>query len=185
MVKEINMPRIPGWARVPCLLIGIALVIPFFASQIRGSDNDNNEERAQAVAPATKAPASNGEATVYSDTTTDTTDDGMEVSGLLARGPNEHPAVGDRIRIEFSLKNLSGRTVTIDETFIAARNPSGDNVDFGEENDGREFAPREVLHVSRSIILDSEGTWEFWPCYDLRGGGECPDEWRSFDVLVG
>ena len=33
-------------------------------------------------------------------------------------------------------------------------------------------------------LLDSAGAWEFWPCYELSGGRQCPDKWQVFIVLA-
>lgn len=34
-IKEITMPRVPTWARVACLLVGMVLVVPFLVDAFR------------------------------------------------------------------------------------------------------------------------------------------------------
>ena len=105
----------------------------------------------------------------------------------MATGERTKPDIGDRIDIDFSLRNVGPEPVTFDDTFIAARNPDGGNEDFGYENEGKVLPPGDVLEISRSLVVDAPGVWEFWPCYDLPARPEpisCPDEWRSFEVLV-
>lgn len=183
-IKEITMPRVPTWARVACLLVGMVLVVPFLVDAFRPNLSGFT---VGALEPGPPAPPQ-GETVIYSDSESYASNDGIEVSGLLVTGERNPPAIGDRIRIQFSLENVGSNAVTFEETFIGARNPAEDNKDFGHENTGAIFSLGDVVKVSHSIIVDVGGLWEFWPCYTLRTGGEetfCPDEWRAFQVPVG
>jgi hypothetical protein len=157
---------------VPLLVIGVAVAIG--ALVLAGRDQSNSSPT-----------SSEGE--IYSDTEPHVSPDKVELSRLLATGEHTEPEVGDRIEIDFSLKNVGSEPVTLDETFIAARDPDDSDEDFGSENEGQVFAPGEVLEISRSVVVDAPGAWKFWPCYSLAARPEpigCPDEWRSFDVFV-
>ena len=175
-------PREPpisaGWVRrnlrvaVPLLVTGVAVAIG--ALVLAGRDQSNS------------SPASS-EAEVHSDPEPHVSTDEIELSRLLATGEHTEPEVGDQIEIGFSLKNVGSEPVTLDETFIGARNPDGSAEDFGSENEGQVFAPGDVLEISRSVVVDAPGVWRFWPCYTLSARPEpigCPAEWRSFDVSV-
>jgi hypothetical protein len=171
-------PISAGWVRrhlraaVPLLVIGLAVAIGAFV--FAGRDQSN------------PSPTSS-EGEIYSDTEPHVSPDEIELSRLLATGEHTEPEIGDRIEIDFSLKNVGSESVTLDETFIAARDPDDGNEDFGHENEGKVFAPGDVLEISRSVVVDAPGVWKFWPCYSLSAPPEsvgCPDEWRSFEVFV-
>jgi hypothetical protein len=184
-IRELNMPRIPIWARAACLVVGVVLVLPFVASALRSGSGASPDAVFQ---PRAESSAAQGTVVIYSDPVTSVSEHEIQVSALLATGERKPTAVGDRVRIEFSLKNVGTNPVTLNSTFIGARSPGSDNKDFGEENVGRVFNPGAVLDISHSIVLDARGTWQFWPCYILRTGEEgtfCPDEWRAFQVSVG
>jgi len=165
-----------GWVRrhlrvaVPLLVIGVAVAIGAFV--LAGRDQSNS------------SPASS-EGEIHSDTQPHVSPDKIELSRLLATGEHTEPEVGDRIEIDFSLKNVGSEPVTLDETFIAARDPRDSDQDFGSENEGQVFAPGDVLEISRTVVVDAPGVWKFWPCYTLSARPDgCPDEWRSFEVSV-
>jgi len=116
--------------------------------------------------------------------------DDIEVSDLLVTGDHDPPEVGDEIKVDFSLKNVAPDPVTFDETFIGAidPDPSDGHEDFGHANEGEVLGPAEAVEVSGTRVVDIDGLWEFFPCYSLHTGGKstsCPDEWQSFQVLVG
>jgi len=169
-------PISAGWVRrhlrvaVPLLVIGVAVAIGAFV--LAGRDQSNSSPT-----------SSEGE--IYSDTEPHVSPDEIELSRLLATGELTEPEVGDRIEIEFSLKNVGSEPVTLEETFIAARDPDDGDEDFGYENEGQVFAPGDVLEISRSVVVDAPGTWKFWPCYSLSAPEpDCPERWRSFDIFV-
>lgn len=180
-IREIIMPGVRPWARAASLIVGVALVVPYFAT--------GSGPRPSGAAAADSQPASAtvavGEAVVYADSERDVSDHGIEVSGLRASGEHSKPEAGDRITIRFSLRNVGSSAVAFEETFIAARNAGGDNKDFAHANEGDVLAPGDALEISSSIIPDGRGIWQFFPCYAMRSGSYCPDEWRAFDVSVG
>lgn len=186
-IREINMPSIPGWARVACLFVGVGLVVPWVLTEV-ASDQDESPPAAVAGRFTSTADGSGAEDVIHEDGEGYVSPDGIEVSGLRATGKHNPPAPGDRILIQFSLKNVGSDPVTFEETFIGVRNPDDENEDFGHENEGVVFKPGSAVDINQSVLVDKAGTWEFWPCYTLKVGGEgifCPDEWRAFEVLVG
>jgi hypothetical protein len=93
--------------------------------------------------------------------------------------------VGGAITVSYSLTNVGNGPVQLVQTFIGARNATREHKDAGEMNQGRTLAPGETIDAQGEIPTDSAGTWQLWPCYDLTGGGTCPDEWQAFSVTVG
>lgn len=187
-IREIIMPGVPSWARMASLLVGVALVVPYFASALeeRADRSAASSLNAAVVSDAAGTPPASPRP-VFEDSAPHRSQDGIEVSGLSATGEHAEVSVGDRIAIEFSLRNVRPVSSTFELAFIAARNPHDDNVDFGETEQGTVLAPGDKVDVSSSIIVDAAGTWEFWPCYYLSAGGDesgCPDEWRRFEVAV-
>jgi hypothetical protein len=189
-IKEIIMPGVPRWARVASLLVGVALVVPYFLSALEeradraGVGSTATPTGAAARPSVTSSPAS--KPTVFEDRAPHISRDGLEVSGLVATSERADVSVGDRITIQFSLRNAASKTATLDYAFIAARNPLDDKVDFGETEEGTVLAPGATVDISSSIIVDVAGSWHFWPCYDLRVGpaeSGCPE--RRFEVSVG
>jgi hypothetical protein len=191
-IKEIIMPGVPRWARIASLLVGVALVVPYFASALdeRGGGgfgvSTTPGPNGAAAGLAAKSPPA-AQRRVVEDSAPHKAQDGIEVSGLLATGEHADVSVGDRITIQFSLRNAGSETTTFEYAFIAARNPRDDNVDFGETEQGTVLAPGDAVDISSSIIVDLAGMWKFWPCYYVRahsGESDCPDEWRRFEVPV-
>lgn len=190
-IKEIIMPAVPRWARMAALLVGVALVVPYFASALEEPDgpsgvNSTPGPNGAAAEPAASSPPASQQ-TVFEDSAPHASQDGIEVSGLLATSEHADVSVGDRITIQFSLRNAGSEAATFEYAFIAARNPRDDNLDFGEAEQGTVLAPRDTVDISSSIVVDLPGKWQFWPCYYLRPGGDeswCPNGWRRFQVLV-
>lgn len=108
---------------------------------------------------------------------------GIRVSGLQAVSRNDPPRVNDRITVHFSLQNVEREPVTLNSTFIGARDPVERNIDFGHENYEKVLAPDEVIDIKSSIFVTERGEWEFWPCYKIRNTF-CPNKWRAFRILV-
>jgi hypothetical protein len=123
-----------------------------------------------------------GEITVNS--TPVTSPDRIMLSELKAVSNPAPPAVGGAITVSYSLKNVGNDPVQLEQTFIGARNAAQEHKDDGGMNQGRTLAPGETINVQGRVPLDSAGTWQLWPCYELPSGGTCPDEWQAFSVAV-
>lgn len=184
-VKEILMPRIPTWARASCLVVGVALVVLSFVplkSQPGPAADNGGDVTARLVE---SSPTSSDGVTLYEDSGEWVAPgQGIQVSGLRASARQETLGVGDQLLIEYRLENVGTSPVTFEETFIGVRAPGDRWADTGHENENVVLDPGGVLNIRHPVLLDTRGSWEFWPCYTLRPGGDCPDEWRSFPLAV-
>lgn len=186
-VKEVHLPELPTWGRAASLVTGMVLVLPFVLSVPR-SDGDGAEPAEQPPGAPSAAPGSvpPGETVVHAKPEGVASPAGIEVSAVLATAEREPVAVGDQLRVQYSLRNVGADPVTFDNTFVGARSPGSSNRDFGEDNAGLVVAPGDGVQISATTVLDAAGTWRIWPCYGLRADevDYCPDEWQAFEVLV-
>jgi hypothetical protein len=113
-----------------------------------------------------------------------TSPDRIRLSGLKAVSHPDPPAVGSTITVSYSLTNVGTDPVQLDRTFVGARNATRAHRDSEGMHQGRTLAPGETIDAQDEIPTDSAGTWQLWPCYELTGGGICPDEWQAFPVTV-
>jgi len=177
-IREINIPRVPAWARVISLILGLAFVGPYLYGRFVPAPED------------TPGPVDAGTgAIIYSDTGPDYSRHDLELVRIVARSEHDPPRVGDRIAIEFGLQNVGDRMVTFSQTFVGARRPSEENRDFGYSHQGLSLEPNQSVTVKANMIVETAGTWTFWPCYILANGSEdeesyCPTRWRAFPVRV-
>jgi hypothetical protein len=110
---------------------------------------------------------------------------GLELVDLAAAAANDPPQVGDTITVTFTLTNVGDETVDFEGTFVAARTPADDNIDSEQTNNEAQLGPGDSIETEASFELDSDGTWQFWPCYQLLDGSICPDEWQMFTITTG
>jgi hypothetical protein len=177
-VREIKIPKVPGWARLVSLVVGLAFIGPFlYAGVVRGP------------APPERAADADGASVIYADNEPDRSRHGLMLTQLVVRAPNAPPRVGDAITVEFALKNVGAQPITFSESFVAARSPADENRDFGYGHQGLALALNETVKVKANLIVDAAGAWSFWPCYILADGSDdedayCPDRWRAFSVTV-
>ena len=119
------------------------------------------------------------------DATPKTSPDGVRLTGLEAasRRDPEPPLLGDTVTVRYSLTNVQDKPMELVYTFVGVRDPDDMNQDK-EISANQVLAPGETTNAEGRIILDSPGTWQLWPCYELSGDRECPDEWQAFSILV-
>jgi hypothetical protein len=110
---------------------------------------------------------------------------GLELVALQAAAANDPPQVGDTITVSFTLSNTGDAPVQFEGTFVAARSPADDNLDSEQANFQAQVDPGDSIDTEASFRLDREGTWQFWPCYELIDGSICPDEWQMFTIETG
>src|SRR5262245_54680078 len=91
-IREISMPKVPRWGRVVCLVVGVALVAPWFTEVVSRHDSSP-------VAGTPPREILDGETIIHQDRDRYVSPDGVEVSGLVASVKQNPPAVGDRIWI--------------------------------------------------------------------------------------
>ena len=113
-----------------------------------------------------------------------TSPDGLELSGLSPDVRNDPPLVGDTLTLSYALTNTTDEPVEFAYTYVGARNPDDDNRDPEDMNEEAVLEPGETLEAEGRVLLDSDGTWLVWPCYELVGGEVCPDEWQAISFLV-
>jgi hypothetical protein len=120
------------------------------------------------------------------DSTPVTSPDGIRLTGLKAasRSDPDPPSVGDTVTVSYSLTNVGDQPIQVEYTFVGVRNPAGENRDTEDMNEGRILGPGETITAQGRRLLDGAGSWEFWPCYELSGGRQCPDKWQVFFVLA-
>jgi hypothetical protein len=180
--KEISLPGVPGWARIASLALGLALLLPYFVQALR-SDKPRSPEAVSAAAINLPPPSPDG---VIKDARNrrDVSPDGIEVSRLIATSAESHPAVGDSVDVEFTLRNVGSEAVALDDAFVGVRTPEDENGDFANSDRHAVLKPQQALTINGSRVFDAAGTWTIFPCYQLSTGEYCPSEWRAFQVLV-
>ena len=106
---------------------------------------------------------------------------------LRGSAERREPRVNDRIGVSFTLQNVGPKPVSFQTTFVGARNPAGENRDFGYGHERLTLEPNATVLVKANMIVDAPGIWQVWPCYILSGGRDedyCPTRWRAFPVRV-
>ncbi|HSJ44854.1 MAG TPA: hypothetical protein VK923_09255 [Euzebyales bacterium] len=187
-VKELSIPRVPSTARILAGLLGVLFAMPFALSQARldGGPEEPSKVHLSAAHPS-QGTQDGGQAVLWADDQPDITKDSIQLLELEATSPDPDPAVGDRITITFTIKNVAQTRRELASTFVGARDPADEWSDFGEGNQSRVLQPGETLSVRTSLIPNEPGTWKLWPCYAVaHDDGErlCPDEWRAFPIDV-
>ncbi|MGH3687755.1 MAG: hypothetical protein ACRDRE_03280 [Pseudonocardiaceae bacterium] len=166
------------------IIIGVVLII-VGSTKLSGSPVATDTGRTPTAPDRTPvAPSTDpGTATIHADDQVSVSRDNIRVSGLGASSEHDPPRVNDRITIKFTLQNAGQRPVALGYTFIGARNPTGTNKDFGEDNNGKVLAPSEKVDIKISMLATEKGVWKFWPCYTIENNF-CPNEWRAFQVAI-
>ena len=118
------------------------------------------------------------------DSTPVTSPDGIGLTGLKAASGSDPASVGDTVTVSYSLTNVGDEPIQLEYTFVGVRNPAGENRDAEDMNEGSVLAPGETVNAQGRRLLDSAGSWEFWPCYELSDGRQCPDKWQAFEILA-
>lgn len=131
---------------------------------------------------------------IYIDKEPDITIHNIKLIEVSAKSIHNPPQVNDMITIEFKIQNVSNRPITLNQdigSFVAARNPSHENEDFGYSNQSKTIQPQDNIKTKAYKIVDMPGIWQFGPCYALNmlvvsgeEGNFCPSEWRRFPVQV-
>ena len=112
-----------------------------------------------------------------------TSQHGLELSALRTEPPSA-PAVGRTLTVRYALTNETAEPVQLGYTFVAVRDPAGDNRDAEDSNEGVVVPPGQTVTAEGRVNLGSEGTWRVWPCYATASGDFCPDQWQVIYVPV-
>ncbi|WP_375766593.1 hypothetical protein NR798_33585 [Archangium gephyra] len=175
--KEVKLPRLATWARIVSALLGVGL---FALAFVTATPPDQRP-------PGPETPPDRHERILYEDHQQETSVHGLRLLSLSAMGAHDPPRLYDRLTVEFELKNVSGAPIKLVDTFVAARNPSGEKKNFGLAETHLTLQPNETVRTRASQILDAAGKWVIGPGYAL---GEdwttaaYPGEWSRFPVHV-
>ena len=190
-IERAQIPQVPTWARIVSSVIGVAFIGFFGYSTLNedgvgatlvGSRADGVDERPTAVEqpPAVGAPLS-ADGT-HQDGGPHLAPAGIELTDLVATW-DDPLRINDTVAIRYGLTNASDGPIELEFTFIGVRDPADTNRDK-EVDPPSTLQPGDRIDVQTTLLLDQEGVWNIWPCFGVSGGGECPDEWRSFQVAV-
>lgn len=86
------------------------------------------------------------------------------------------PVTMDTVVVSYTLKNNSAQPIVVgkkDGLFVASRYVESlarrENRDFGYQAQGTALAPGASLSFKDSVVVDSAGTWTFWPGVEIDG----------------
>ncbi|MBU1895433.1 right-handed parallel beta-helix repeat-containing protein [Patescibacteria group bacterium] len=110
----------------------------------------------------------------------DTSSTGVELTNFSVSGSNK---VGGTLNVQYTFRNTKLYSLDFSSAgiFVGSRNASGVNKDFGFVQ--KTLSPGESYTFSASTIVDSTGTWHFWPAYSYAGGWG-PYMWHDITVSV-
>jgi hypothetical protein len=76
--------------------------------------------------------------------------------------------VGRTATVTYSLKNVGASSIVLGYAFVAARDASGVNRDFGNQN-GITIGAQQTYSFTASYTPQSSGEWTLWPAYYVSG----------------
>ena len=172
--------RLSTWARILAVAAASValtlLIVAIVANTRTGSPTTTTSADGQG--------ANNSSGGIDVDSTPVTGPDEIRLTELKAASSSDSPSLGDTVTVTYSLTNVGDKPIQLAYTFVGVRNPSGDNRDTEDMNEDRVLAPGETVNAQGRRQLDEAGSWEFWPCYEVSGGRQCPDKWQVFFVLA-
>lgn len=168
VIKEVQIPRVPKWARIISGFLGLIFFVLFIIDIVGPPPDGDRHDREQII---------------YSYKNSDISKHGFKLINIFAKCIHNPPQVGDSIKVEFALQNTNKNPITVLGTFVVGRDPDGSNRDFGSSNENRVIQPNEIIKTEGIIIVDVSGMWKFGPSYDL-GNDIYPGEWQRFPVRV-
>ncbi len=161
IIKELQFPSVPTWARIVSGFLGlIFLFLCFFEVPYPGSQR-----------------------LIYSYKDSDISQHGLKLINLSAKCIHNPPKVNDSIEVEFALQNINKKSVSVLETFVVGRDPDGKTRDFGHQNQNKVIQPNDMIENKGIIVVDAPGWWKFGPSYEI-GKDIYPGEWQRFIVHV-
>ena len=196
-LERIQVPPVPSWSRIASGVLGALFVGTFFYVMLTETDPDPEVPPGSVPAAGAETPAPDtgdtdvGGPAVYADVT-GSVPAGGDIPLALTRFKVTNPAgparVGDAITVEYGLRNVGTRPVTVSEQFVGARSPEvgedgDDHEDFASANIDTELSPGETIETDGTLDVDQVGTWKVWPCFTLPAG-ECASEWEVVSIQV-
>ena len=172
-----DRPRRPrGLAPVIAVVAVVVAVLAVIAAIVVISGDDDEADEADDAAEQSGG--------IEFDDSPETSPDSLELSGLDVDVRNDPPLEDDTLTLSYALTNTTDEPVEFAYTFVGARNPDDEVVDPEDMNEEVVLEPGETLEAEGRVFLDSAGTWQVWPCYELAGGEVCPDKWRVITFSV-
>jgi len=113
----------------------------------------------------------------------DVSDDGIGISAFTILAPRSPPRTGDMLVFQCHWENTNPYDIDLSPTgiFFGARNPAGENRDFGYQL--VKMRAWRWTDLTATRIVDAPGNWRFWPAYYYDGGWG-PFERDSLTVYV-
>jgi hypothetical protein len=181
-IERLQIPKVPGSARVASSVLGVLLIGLFVYSSIAGPVTLDAADTPTPTPSGSVAPPAADDLT-FAESGPFRSSDGIEVSEIAVTGPDPL-VVDDRISMSYRLRNSGDSAVDLASTFIGVRFHPGDVNRDKEVDPPTTLPPGAELAVTTTLVLDEAGTWTVWPCYILTDGTYCPDEWRAFSLPV-
>jgi hypothetical protein len=166
--KELAIPGVPGWGRIASLVVGVALVVPYFSEELRSDAARLSEARV--AASIDDSAAASRSAVHDARDRTDVSPDGVEVSGLLATTDGSQPAVGDSIEVEFTLRNAGAEPISLTDAFVGVRTPGRRERGLRQRRRTHRPAARRDDHRRRLESVRRRRALDAVPCYQLATG---------------
>ncbi len=116
----------------------------------------------------------------------DTSRDGLRLTNFTVAGPLEPVPTTGEIEVRFGLRNDGDQAFHIGRygIFAGARDPAGDNRDFGHWLMNQTLNPGDTVSFWAKLEVEQPGDWTFWPAYSTSAGGWGPYEWHAAEVSV-
>jgi len=98
---------------------------------------------------------------------TDTSQDGLQLTGFSVEGPRNVDA-GGSIEIRFDIKNTNQAPMNLTDKgiFAAVRDRDNQNRDFGFTSANGVLNPSASVHFQKNLTIDRRGLWDIWPSYE-------------------
>ena len=128
-----------------------------------------------------------GPTTIYQDNQSDINKHDIKFIELTAKSIHNPPRLNDQIYVEFTIQNVSDKSINILETYVTSYDPVGVEKSFAFGNKSTVLKPQEKIKTSGSMILDVPGIWEVGPHYALGkkwNGEQYPGHWKRFQIRV-
>ncbi|MBN2517451.1 MAG: hypothetical protein JXB14_01260 [Candidatus Altiarchaeota archaeon] len=93
----------------------------------------------------------------------------LQVTKFMVTG-SEPTCVGNRIKVEFTIKNAARGTIEFSDQgiFAAYKDPSGKEGSFGNIKESQSLSAGESVDFEARLELGMEGEWEIWPSFCLK-----------------
>ena len=179
VIKEIQIPSVPPWARIVSGFLGLIFLCIYFVDDHKIAGLKGKE----IIVDDRKIEDLKGKRIIYSYEDSNISPHGFKLINVSAKCIHNPPQINDSIEVGFTLQNINKKSMRVLETFIVGRDPDGNNRDFGYSHENKIIQPNEIIKTEGNIIVDAPGVWKFGPSYEL-DKDIYPGEWQRFAVRV-